>query len=629
MILGNIDRIKISLSLLLALMIGVGACKKVNHAIAESEDDETSLVLTIPPGADSLLYQIVDDLSRKEKRKPFLRKLVQYQGKPAWTKSMVLSDKFGDGKTTVFIPLLLDTTSRKSVHAILVAKKDGNKFTYRLLQSGDYKKINSKDYPSAPSAENLLGIYFNLEKRVFGHRSFNITDENLFTQARLKLKRKGVDESAPFQVTLSNGKKNAPPAGGEIGQSIFVEIIICEVVWVPGPWLTEGDTYQLSEIETCNYSMIYVPDNWPSGGGGEWGEGISYVRDISGGSGGGGSGGGGDGDDGEGNGYEPIPNPKLTTITNLLNLSLTEVEWLGANNNLLLLDELYDILVENNFGYESIQALDATITLLHNDLLYSSFTEQWQYIKFYVNNSATVTNVDPLLRWLTMRCIVIRFEHPEWSSVRVYWAAIKDLIHFGLDGLGFVPVVGEVADLINGAIYTIEGEGINAALSYSASIPFAGWFATTAKWAKKTIDLTGGAKTTLVWLKKAGNLIDFGDRGQLRKILNLATGNPLVAHHILPWALREHDLIQKAAKGGTPFHMNEVLNGLPITVFQHNSGHPGYISKVSAKLDELWLQFGSDAMSPETARSVLESLIGQLKSLIQNNSTVKLDELIF
>ncbi len=66
----------------------------------------------------------------------------------------------------------------------------------------------------------------------------------------------------------------------------------------------------------------------------------------------------------------------------------------------------------------------------------------------------------------------------------------------GLDILGLVPGFGEPADLLNGTIYAIRGDYLNAGLSYGAAIPFAGWGATIGKFANK-VDNLGGATNVL------------------------------------------------------------------------------------------------------------------------------------
>jgi hypothetical protein len=68
---------------------------------------------------------------------------------------------------------------------------------------------------------------------------------------------------------------------------------------------------------------------------------------------------------------------------------------------------------------------------------------------------------------------------PDWSSVKKrawsIYSAISTNLHLVLDIIGLVPVGGEIADLTNGVLYTVEGDALNATLSYAGAIPFAGW----------------------------------------------------------------------------------------------------------------------------------------------------------
>ena len=56
-----------------------------------------------------------------------------------------------------------------------------------------------------------------------------------------------------------------------------------------------------------------------------------------------------------------------------------------------------------------------------------------------------------------------------------------DVGHFVLDLGGLVPLIGEVADLLNASWYAAEGDFVNSGLSAAGAIPFAGWGATGAK----------------------------------------------------------------------------------------------------------------------------------------------------
>ena len=65
--------------------------------------------------------------------------------------------------------------------------------------------------------------------------------------------------------------------------------------------------------------------------------------------------------------------------------------------------------------------------------------------------------------------------------------------HIGLDVVGLIPGVGEIADGANALIYLAEGDKVNAALSAAAMIPGAGMAATGAKWGKKAVGVAAEA----------------------------------------------------------------------------------------------------------------------------------------
>nr|WP_315063062.1 hypothetical protein [uncultured Lysinibacillus sp.] len=62
---------------------------------------------------------------------------------------------------------------------------------------------------------------------------------------------------------------------------------------------------------------------------------------------------------------------------------------------------------------------------------------------------------------------------------------LLNTLQTGLDIVGMVPVVGEVADGVNGIIYVARGDKVNAALSFGAMIPVVGNAATAGKWVNK------------------------------------------------------------------------------------------------------------------------------------------------
>lgn len=86
--------------------------------------------------------------------------------------------------------------------------------------------------------------------------------------------------------------------------------------------------------------------------------------------------------------------------------------------------------------------------------------------------------------WLTL---------PSWLSEPINAVAdviggALDVLQFGLDIIGLIPGLGEIADGLNGLISLARGDYAGAALSFAAMIPFAGWLATGGKFGRRAAD---------------------------------------------------------------------------------------------------------------------------------------------
>lgn len=107
---------------------------------------------------------------------------------------------------------------------------------------------------------------------------------------------------------------------------------------------------------------------------------------------------------------------------------------------------------------------------------------------------------------------------------------VLDGIQLGLDILGLIPVVGEVADGVNGIIYTARGDMLNAGLSFGSMIPFVGWGTTGAKFVNKGNDLYQSS----VSASKNTNLNNTADDILVDTYANLRNNKeiPGQAHHL-------------------------------------------------------------------------------------------------
>ncbi len=208
------------------------------------------------------------------------------------------------------------------------------------------------------------------------------------------------------------------------------------------------------------------------------------------GTGGGGGGGTGTGGGGFGDGTSPIIdddgnslweiylNSSVDYLDNLMNLNYAQEYYLKSHSTNL--DEFMSYLYINGNSNEARAATKITIDALRYGKLNGPYNSQY-YSTINSHVSANLTDPVTQARWaahFSMQCAILKLEHPQWSDMRVFWEASKEMVHLVLDIGGLVPVIGEVCDLTNGLIYTIEGDGVNATLSFSAAIPVAGWFAT-------------------------------------------------------------------------------------------------------------------------------------------------------
>ncbi|KAF2518770.1 hypothetical protein E0W68_08455 [Flavobacterium salilacus subsp. salilacus] len=416
-------------------------------------------------------------------------------------------------------------------------------------------------------------------------------------------------------------------------------------------------------IEESTLSYVYVGcDGNAIGGPGGSGSGGS-----------GGSGGGSGNDDGSGNnggntgggsgsgGSQPDPSysfvegqtivtqPVLVSLyqTFFSELSPQQQQWALANQ--ATYNDITAYLDNENFSVESKQfakefletAVAIDLTDADNLLAFQAATEVLTngyftnpidndfysiidpYIDADLSNSAVSPGFD---FYFTLYCAQIKLEHPEYSTVRVYLEATKEMLHLALDIVGFVPVYGEIADVANGIIYTIEGDGINASLSYASAIPVAGWFAAGVKMAKRADGL-------LFLVKGADNIIDFGARNskKFRQACGLVPGDPRQAHHIISRAdiITGHPVVQRAAKhtGNEGFHIDSALNGIPVAAWRNQPNHQAYNNKIYGKL-QTYLQENPSA-TPAECYDELTDIIAQAKAAIINNPTKHLNEINF
>jgi A nuclease family of the HNH/ENDO VII superfamily with conserved AHH len=322
--------------------------------------------------------------------------------------------------------------------------------------------------------------------------------------------------------------------------------------------------------------------------------------------------------------------------------------WLSDTKNLQIVTGLYFTLYEENteetkaFARDMINSLieisteNETANLLelykvtsyahYNGYFYKKLDNDF-FIPTDIDSSVNFTDPHTALtfaRLFLAHCTVLKAENPKWSKTKVFAQAYLDTVQVMLDIVGLVPVYGEIADLANGTIYTIKGDGLNASLSFASTIPIAGWFASGVKFAKRA----DGLRFLVVG---TNNFIHFGayNSAKFRKALGLAVGDASKqAHHIIARASKilEHRAIQKAAKATTNqgFHIDDALNGIAVATWRNQPNHNKYNAEILKKLEAIPANLSANDTYIE-----VQNLIARIRTAIVNNPNTHLNDLIF
>jgi len=318
----------------------------------------------------------------------------------------------------------------------------------------------------------------------------------------------------------------------------------------------------------------------------------------------------------------------------VFNFSEEEEEAILANNAALKIS----LFISENESEDESEKLNNSVKLFTKILAQGELNGPYldNYQNILAEDAELIPNTYLFHLFYTLECAKLRFENPSWGEIRIGLQATFNVLldgsHLALDIAGLVPAIGEVADLTNGIIYTLEGDGVNAAFSFSSMIPIAGWFSTGAKWAQKIVIGASGRKIALKFIVDSNNIIRFGYRGQLKTVIKPLAGHQ--AHHIIPWEKLDHPLVQKAAKDADAFHPNSATNGIglpssagnnPNNLPIHNGSHANYSTQIEA---EMTTRFNNNPnMSSAQAKAEMESIIQHIRTELGNNPNIPINQI--
>ncbi|MGS0688321.1 SpvB/TcaC N-terminal domain-containing protein [Nakamurella sp. GG22] len=152
--------------------------------------------------------------------------------------------------------------------------------------------------------------------------------------------------------------------------------------------------------------------------------------------------------------------------------------------------------------------------------------------------------------WLTL---------PTWladplNDIADVAAAVVDHVQVGLDIIGLIPGLGEIADGLNGLISLARGDYAGAALSFAAMIPLAGWAATAGKFGRRAVKAASQAGDVAAVITKYGD--------EAASLVTTATKHVDEAAQI---ATKSADELASAANEGRTLYrgMTETAMGTP------------------------------------------------------------------
>jgi hypothetical protein len=626
------------------------SCKKdLSNEITHNSNPQIEEFLRIPENASPELKIVTQNLRSKLYKHNYVDEFLKLNGNPIWDASYLIK---GD-KTDNF--LLLIPTKKKNVNnteAFIVAAHKNGAVGFEL-----HTRLGLLNKFKEPTKFNLSSENIRLFLNYFDINKLKLPTKGIVSDSIANIFKANNNNSANISIRINEVKlsdNNISNTNNRIVQYTCELYCWCVSNYQGGPCFS---TYGCQWFCTSLYGngMIILPDNPifeipteevpddnpppPPGGGNNnpppntnpyfpYATYLEWVQNNP-----------------NCTWYNPYCIPFITSVyelTGALNLTDPERNWLNANPEVAI--EIHNALQlsirdENpstylpygtTFSPEAKIASKITIAVGMAGKINDPFDANVynNYVKPNLPSPQNLVNYNPILAiYFNLQCTILKIEHPEWSNIKVYWEASKEMIHFTLDVAGMAPVIGEVADLANGVIYTIEGDGVNATLSYLAAVPIAGWAATGIKFAKKTITAVNGTSRTLKWIKLTNGIIKFGDRGLLRKVLGLAVGDARIAHHLIPWEHEASLLVQKAASGD--FHLNEILNGIPLTAIQHNNGgHAVYNALIESKLGQLWAQNVGASMSVQTAQNLVRNLANDVRNWITTHPNESINNLI-
>ncbi|MBK8442744.1 MAG: AHH domain-containing protein [Sphingobacteriales bacterium] len=326
--------------------------------------------------------------------------------------------------------------------------------------------------------------------------------------------------------------------------------------------------------------------------------------------------------------------------------SLSQYIETNSNATPAIAQQCLDFESAKNYDVAATQASQLMLHLLGTPNGLVTAYETGLYNAPFIFSAPTMFSYNLYKEYQT-QCAILRKAHPRWTDLAIgleaTWLVLGGYVHTGLDICGLIPAAGEPCDFTNGILYTIEGDGVHATLSFAATLPILGWIATAGKYAKIGVNTAAGY-VELVLKQDASGLIthELPDWWNATFRSMVGVTDPLMeAHHLIPKAIYDNAVIQKASQSiDIPYHIHHPKNGLGILKIIHDGPHNLYSDAIRSKLGsalnpangtiakKMTDIYGSlDAAPAEVVQEEVVLFQNWLRNLLQNNPNTPLNQL--
>lgn len=210
------------------------SCRKTDHAAPSAPDKivvQEDRFFTAHRSSDPVEHALVDFVKKKNEKEHFVEAAISRIGYPRWDKTVaviipaVQSRGNTDSSVTIYyIPFVRDSDNYVNASMLIRSTPGDTALSYKC--NWQYNTLQNNNNSISDSTEYFAAFFMVLDKSVFGHSRFTITDTNLFRGANHK----------PLYVTLDS---SATAGRG----SLFVPVQRCQTITISYqscPWNDAG-----------------------------------------------------------------------------------------------------------------------------------------------------------------------------------------------------------------------------------------------------------------------------------------------------------------------------------------------------------------------------------------------------